>query len=145
MGCILGMGVIGPVIGAVRGRSLAAVKQYSAKVERDRIYKKSEQCQLGTFRQTGKLMAGGLVAISPAMTELAIKKSNSDYQVWDRAYRIRNNQGQMRADRFAFAGGAAGAAAGVAAAGAPLTGALAGFAAGCVSAGIYSNVILKKG
>ncbi len=32
MGCILGMGVIGPIIGAVKGRNLAAVKQYSVKV-----------------------------------------------------------------------------------------------------------------
>ena len=32
LGCILGMGVIGPIVGAVRGRSLASVKQYSVKV-----------------------------------------------------------------------------------------------------------------
>ena len=32
MGSILGMGVIGPLIGLVKGRSLAAVKTYSIKV-----------------------------------------------------------------------------------------------------------------
>ncbi len=44
--------------------------------------------------QTGKVMTGVLVPLAPIMTEMTIKNSD-DYQVWDRSYRIRNNEGQV--------------------------------------------------
>ena len=39
-------------------------------------------------------MTGVLVPLAPIMTEMTIKNSD-DYQVWDRSYRIRNNEGQV--------------------------------------------------
>ncbi len=41
-------------------------------------------------------MTAILVPLAPVMVETALnKKKADDYQVWDRAYRIRMNQGQV--------------------------------------------------
>ena len=38
MGCIMGMGVVGPLYGLFKGRSFAAVKKYAVKVNKTKIY-----------------------------------------------------------------------------------------------------------
>ncbi len=88
-------------------------------------------------------MAGTLIPLAPVLTEMAIRNSD-DYQVWDRSYRIRNNEGQMRTDRFAAAGVVLGFVGSAAAGATILPGLMAGLAVGTVSSGIYGNFIKKK-
>jgi len=87
-------------------------------------------------------MAVGLGALSPVMTELAVSKSKNpgDYGFYDRSYRLRHNEGQLRADRFSAAGGLAGAGLAAATGASGLTGLLGGFALGCLSSGVYGMV-----
>ena len=122
VGLILGMGVFGPLIGLIRGRSRAAALAGSLK--------------------GGKIGVGVLAPLAPVMTEAAIRNQEAE-RIYDRAFRIRHNSGQMRADRWAVAGGLGGGIAGAFGMVSPLVGPMVGIAMGTVSAGVYTNKILK--
>ena len=123
MGLILGMGLVGPLVGLKRGRSATAA--------------------WGGGVRGGKVGMGILSPLAPLMTEGTVR--NQEYErIYDRAFRIRYNSGQMRADRWAVAGGVGGLVMGgvVARVGA-LAGGMLGVIVGTLSAGVHTNIILK--
>ena len=121
-GCILGMVVIGPLVGLVRGRSLAAAMAGGAR--------------------GGRVGVGILAPLSPLMVEGAVK-NQEDERIYDRAFRIRYNSGQMRADRWAIGGGLSGGLLGLVSPAGAVTGSLLGIALGTLGAGVYTNKVLK--
>merc|ERR1712080_516298 len=78
-GLILGMGVIGPLVGLVRGRSISAA--------------------ISSAYKGGKVGAVALGALAPVMVEAAMRNQEPE-RIYDRAFRIRYNEGQMTTDRF---------------------------------------------
>lgn len=123
MGLILGMGVVGPLVGLVRGRSVAAAMAGGLK--------------------GGKVGVAVLAPVAPFMVEGAVRNQEQE-RIYDRAFRIRYNSGQMRADRWAVAGGVGGCVLG--GMGAPvgaLAGGMMGIALGTLGAGFYTNTVLK--
>jgi len=117
---ILGMGVFGPATAMIRKRNL-----------------------LQTALKGGRYGAiVGLVA-GPVMTELALKNATVD-SIWDRAYRLRYNRGQVRVDRMATWAVVGGAAAGAFLGRGLVDGALVGLVIGTISTGVYNNFILKS-
>ena len=125
LGSVAGMGLLGPLLGIFKSRSLAAVRQYSVR--------------------TGKILTAVLLPLAPVLTEARLTgEEGEEEKVYDRAYRLRKNEGQMRCDRWAFAGGALGVVGGGLAGGTVLQGMLTGFAVGTVAAGFYTNVYLPK-
>jgi len=122
VGLFLGMGILGPLIGAYKGRSWQAVRS--------------------TALKGGKIGAGLMLPLAPLMTEKFIY-GNEDERIYDRAFRLRHHETQLRADRWATYGGLAGLSSTLIT-GVPLVnGGMVGFLAGSVSAGIYSNLIMK--
>ena len=65
-------------------------------------------------------------------------------QVWDRAYRVRKNRGQVRADQGYIAGGVIGSLATTLTASNPLIGELVGSSIGILSAAYYTNMYLPQ-
>jgi len=122
LGGFAGMCIIGPLIGAIRGRSPSAILQAA--------------------RTGGKWGVLTMTPLWPVMTEMVLKNATPD-AVYDRAYRIRNNKGQLRVDRYAdlFAIGGLGLA--VALKGSIWTGLIAGMNVGIVAAAVQ-NVQDKK-
>ena len=112
----MGLCVVGPLLGAVRGRSLSAVKSSAVK--------------------TGKLMTLGLPPLAPLLVELAIKEQEEE-RVYDRSFRLRHNQGQLRADRYSLASGLAGGLL------SGPSGAVVGVATGTLVAALQTNVFSK--
>merc|ERR1712111_178785 len=80
LGGFAGMCLIGPLIGAVRGRSVTAA--WSA------------------AKTGGKWGVITMTPLWPIATEVVLKKASQE-STYDRAYRIRNNMGQLRVDRYA--------------------------------------------
>merc|ERR1712014_250225 len=86
-GSIMGLCVVGPILGAVRGRSLAAIRTTAVK--------------------TGKMMTLGLPPLAPLFVEMTIKEQEEE-RVFDRSFRLRHNEGQLRADRYSLLSALAG-------------------------------------
>ena len=91
MGSLLGLCLVGPLVAAVRARSLGALLP-------------------GALRGARLGAAVGLLA-GPGVTEMALR-GQEDEAVYSRALRIRYNRGQMRADRMFYSGGLGGLALG---------------------------------
>ena len=108
---------MGPVLGAVRGRSLSAVKTTSVK--------------------TAKLMALGLAPLAPLMVELTVKGQEEE-RVYDRSFRLRHHEGQLRADRYSLVSGLAGALL------SGSSGAVTGVVLGTLTAALHTNLSKKK-
>jgi len=123
VGLVLGMGLVGPIVGFIKGRSLASVLQYAVK--------------------GGKIGAGIMIPLAPLMTEKFIYGNEAE-RIYDRAFRIRYHDSQLRADRWATYGGLTGLAASSFRGGSLLVGGMSGFLVGSVCAGLYSNLILNK-
>ncbi|XP_023345631.1 uncharacterized protein LOC111714706 [Eurytemora carolleeae] len=83
VGLVLGMGVIGPIVGYRKGKSLSSVMQYAVK--------------------GGKIGAGVMIPLAPIMTELTIR-GNEQERIYDRAFRLRHHETQLRADRWSTYG-----------------------------------------
>ena len=107
---------MGPILGAVKGRSLSAVRASSVK--------------------TGKVMAAVLVPVAPLMVEMVIKDQEEE-RVYDRAFRLRHHTGQLRADRYSMMAGLAGALM------SGTTGAVTGLAMGTLAAALHTGVISR--
>ena len=112
----MGLCVVGPILGAVRGRSLSAIKTKAVK--------------------TGKIMGLGLPPLAPLFVELKLTDQEEE-RVYDRAFRLRHNEGQLRADRYSLLAALAGGLV------AGPSGALVGVATGTLVAGLQTNVFLK--
>jgi len=122
LGSLVGLTLVGPLVGAWRGRSLAAA---------------------GSGGLRGARIGGvGGIVIAPIMTEMAVKGQENE-RIFDRAYRIRYNRGQMRTDRFFFTGALGGLAVGGLVGPGLLTGALLGGASACVGAGLTNPMVLR--
>ena len=94
------------------------------------------------LKENMKVGVGVLALMSPLMVEGAVR-NQEDEKIYDRAFRIRYNSGQMRADRWAVAGGLGGGALG-ALPGCPLGAvawAMLGIAFGTVGAGVYTKAL----
>ena len=83
----MGLCVVGPILGAVRGRSLSAIKTKAL--------------------QTGKIMTVGLPPLAPLFVEMKIKDQDEE-RIYDRAFRLRYNEGQLRSDRYSLLAALAG-------------------------------------
>ena len=112
----MGLCVVGPILGAVRGRSLAAIRTTAVK--------------------TGKMMTLGLPPLAPLFVEMTIKEQEEE-RVFDRSFRLRHNEGQLRADRYsllsALAGGLLSGS----------SGAVVGVATGTLVAALQTNFLPK--
>jgi len=80
VGGLLGMCFFGPIAGALRGKSMAGV--------------------IKSANSAGKWGVLVMTPTFPLITEMALKNSTPE-AVYDRAYRIRHNKGQLRVDRYA--------------------------------------------
>ena len=112
----MGLCVVGPILGAVRGRSLSAIKTTAVK--------------------TGKIMALGLPPLAPLFVEMKLKDEEEE-RVYDRSFRLRHNQGQLRADRYSLVAALAGGLI------SGPSGAMVGVASGTLVAALQTNVFLK--
>ena len=121
LGGMAGLVVVGPLLGAYRGRSLLAAGA-------------------GAVRGARRGALGGAV-VGPVMTELAVRGQEDD-RIYSRAHRIRYNQGQMRTDRLFFSGSLGGLALGGLLGPGALTGAVLGGLAGCLTAGLTNPMVL---
>ena len=75
---------------------------------------------------------------------LGLADGSATLDRYDRAFRIRYNSGQTRADRWAVAGGSCGCVlGGIAAPVGALVGGMLGIAVGTVGAGVYTNTVVK--
>ena len=117
---IMGTGVIGPVQCLQEGK-------YDAKSLQERSF------------QCGKqgLLCGLL--LGPVLAHLRLHNQQA-ITIYDRAYRLRYNFNQVRADRFSVLGSLAAAGAAYYMGENPQQGALFGFAGGCVLAGVYNYI-----
>ncbi|XP_013778728.1 uncharacterized protein LOC106463262 [Limulus polyphemus] len=121
---ILGMGIIGPLVAVVRGHRSA-----------------------GNLRQAalngGKYGAATGLVVGPLMTYGRIRNLEQD-GIFDRCYRLRHNEGQVRVDRLSIFGGLGGTGLGVAMGHGALSGGLVGMTAGVLVGGVYNNFIKNK-
>ncbi len=113
------MGIFAPVVALIRKRPIATT-----------VLK---------FGRNGAIF--GVVA-GPAMTEGMLRSKNADDDsIWDRCYRLRQNKGQVRTDRYAsFCALGAGTATALMGQG-PLVGVLTGYASGTVLSGVLGNML----
>ena len=123
LGAGLGLVVVGPLVGGLRGKSFQGALQGGLRGGR-----------IG-------LVVGFLTG--PLLVELAMRGKEEE-QIYDRALRIRYNQGQMRTDRFFFSGALGGLALGGLALGGLLGpgllgGAVLGGLGGCLGAGLTNK------
>ena len=112
----MGLCVVGPVLGAVRGRSISAMKSRALK--------------------TGKTMAVVLPPLAPLFVEMKLKGEEEE-RVYERSFRLRHNEGQLRADRYSLLAALAGGLV------AGTSGALVGLTAGTLGAALHTNVLNK--
>ena len=112
----MGLCVVGPILGAVRGRSLSAVKTKAVK--------------------TGKTMALGLPPLAPIFVEMKLVAEEEE-RVYDRSFRLRHNEGQLRADRYSLLAALAGGLV------SGPSGAVVGVATGTLVAATQTNLFLK--
>jgi len=118
-GAISGLLVFGPLVRIIRGpRTLSAIIQTAFKASK-----------IG--------MAVG-IPLAPIATEFFIRNATEE-RIYDRSYRIRNNKGQMRTDRYATCGGLLGGAASSAMGYNPMSGLILGIVSGCFTAGFIVN------
>jgi len=93
--------------------------------------------------KAGKVGAGIGLVTGPAMTYSKFRDQTYE-QVWDRAYRVRKNRGQVRADQGYIAGGVIGSLVTTLTASNPLVGELVGSSIGILGAAYYTNMYLPK-
>ena len=110
----MGLCVVGPILGAVRGRSLSAIKTTAVK--------------------TGKMMTLGLSPLAPLFVEMKIKEEEEE-RVYDRSFRLRHNTGQLRADRYSLVSALAGGLV------SGTSGAVVGVATGTLLAALQTNAL----
>jgi len=123
-GAISGLLVFGPLFRVYRGpRTFAAIAQSSLKAS--------------------KIAMAILVPAAPVMVELAIRKSTEE-RIYDRSYRIRNNQGQMRTDRYATYGSVIGGGVSSVLGYKMVPGLILGLVAGTFTAGLIVNPMERK-
>eukprot|EP00093_Oithona_nana_P014634 14634.XXX_2847_4006_1 [CDS] Oithona nana genome sequencing. len=123
VGCILG-GLIGAIRGYRRHKSLAGLIRVAVKGQ--------------------KLGCVIMAPAAPVMTEAILQKRNaSDESIYDRCYRIRSNNNQVRVDRhatyLALAGGGLGSIAKIGV----TNGLLMGFTVGTVTTGVLNSTLWK--
>jgi len=118
-GAISGLLVFGPMLRLYLGpRTIISIAQSSLKAS--------------------KIGMGILIPASPIMTEAAIRNSTEE-RIFDRSYRIRSNQGQMRTDRYATYGGVLGGAVTSLLGYKLVPGLISGLVAGTLTAGLIVN------
>ena len=124
VGSTLGL-FIGPVVGAIRGRSMRAFARGAVQGAR----------------------MGALIGIpaGPLMTELALgmKKANQD-SIYDRSYRIRHNRNQITIDRVTTYGTVFGGFASMSMGGTFVTGTVLGIALSHLAGIIYTTGSVPK-
>ena len=121
LGGMAGLVVVGPLLGAYRGRTLLAAGA-------------------GAVQAARRGALGGVV-VGPVMTEVAMR-GQEDEAIYSRAHRIRYNQEQMRTDRLFLSCGLGGLALGRVVGQGALTGAVLGGLAGCLAAGLTNPRVL---
>ena len=89
-----------------------------------------------TALKTGKTMAVLLPPLAPLFVEMKLKGEEQE-RVHDRSFRLRHNEGQLRADRYSILAALAGGLT------AGTSGALVGVAAGTLGAALHTNVFNK--
>ncbi len=119
VGTIMGMGILAPVVSLLRRKPIAT-----------------------TILRYGRNGAIFGVVAGPTMTEAMLRSKNAtDDSIWDRCYRLRQNKGQVRTDRYAsFCALGAGTATALLGQG-PLVGVLTGYASGTVLSGVLGNML----
>ena len=89
-----------------------------------------------TALKTGKRMVVVLPPLAPLFVEMKLKEEEQE-RVYDRSFRLRHNEGQLRADRYSILAALAGGLT------AGTSGALVGVAAGTLGAALHTNVFNK--
>ena len=105
------------------------------------LYKKRSFKGMIEVAYKGQKLASLILApAAPVMTEAILRSKNaSDESIYDRSYRIRANQNQVRVDRYAGVSGLLGTGVSLALKKGPLPGFFLGFGGGTIAGAIHNS------